>query len=222
MLARLFVSVYLSFFMGIPALAGGPVYDVVFDLDWTLFYPLKSPSETSVLAGKDSYQMADHAIDTLTGLYFRGHRVSLFSGGTRERNQALAAFLQTKIQEQGASDFQFYKILNFDDLSHRPDVPETASFSKRYMKDLSKINTDLSRVILVDDSDGFAVKGQEKNLFWLGKTYDFKKEYVENHVDPYAAPSFEEWKRERNKVRNFYEIFSQQTGVLLCSKLFAL
>lgn len=219
--ARFFASILFTFFLSATALAAGPVYDVVFDLDWTLFYPLKAAvTAQSVQAGDEYYQPADQAVETLIQLHQDGHRVSLFSGGQKERNSALAQYLVAQIHARGVRDFSFYKVLNFDDLSVRPGAPENARFRERYMKDLIKINSDLSRTILVEDMREFSVPGQEKNLYWLGKTYQYMSEFKGPSLDPYSPPTHEEWQRERNKIAYFYRFFQNLTGVMRCSKVF--
>lgn len=202
-------------------MAGGPVYDVVFDLDWTLFYIAKTPeSSAAIQFGDDYYQVADHAVDVIVSLHKEGHRVSLFSGGAPDRNNFLADYLKSQIQAQGITDFEFTKVLDLADLTPRPGVPATAKFAERYMKDLTKVNGDLSHVVLVDDMQGFSVPGQEKNLYWLGKTYSFYQTFKAQAVSPYDPPNLEEWTRERNKIANFYDFFESEMLPARCERVF--
>jgi hypothetical protein len=213
MAMRFLIGLFLSFFMVPFASAGGTVYDVVFDLDWTLFYPVKTAQTSqTVQAGGEYYQPAEHAVEILAELWAHGHRVSLFSGGARARNEALAESLLTAVRARGARDFQFYKILNFEDLSRRPGTSDSDKFALRYAKDLAKINPDLRHVVLVDDLPEFAMAGQEKNVFALGKTYVFHQNYDPSARGVYDPPTASEWRREREKIWHFYKLFSEALG----------
>lgn len=236
MVVRFLLGLILSFFMASAAVAAGPVYDVVFDLDWTLFYPVKKlETAETVQVGEEFYQPAEKAVEVLIKLHQDGHRVSLFSGGKAPRNQALANYLLTEIQARGVREFSFYKVLNFEDLSRREGASDSDKFAVRYAKDLTKINPDLSRVVLVDDLPEFAVSGQEKNMFGLGRTYVFHKTYAAEAHGVYDPPNAQEWLRERHKILRFYQQFSQvahtaepltqlkalNMGYGICSKIFA-
>lgn len=236
MVVRFLLSLIFSILTASAAFASGPVYDVVFDLDWTLFYPVKKLETTeTVQFGEEFYQPAEKAIEVLIKLHQDGHRVSLFSGGKAPRNQALANYLLNEIQTRGVRDFSFYKVLNFEDLSRRDGASEGDKFAVRYAKDLTKINPDLSHVVLVDDLPEFAVSGQEKNMFGLGRTYAFHQAYVPEAQGVYDPPNAQEWLRERLKILHFYTQFSQvaqapepltqlkalSQGYGICSKVFS-
>jgi hypothetical protein len=213
MAVRALFGFILSFLLASATFAAGPGYDVVFDLDWTLFYPVKKfETPQTVQIGEEFYQPAEHAVEVLSKLHQSGHRVSLFSGGQARRNQALASYLKSKVQARGARDFSFYKVLNFEDLSRREGTAETDKFAVRFAKDLTKINSDLSHVILVDDLPEFALKGQEKNVFGLGKTYAFHRTFVPDSQGVYDPPNRQEWLRERLKIREFYRLFTEAEG----------
>lgn len=240
MVLRSIFALIFSLFLTSVALAGGARYDVVFDIDWTLFYPSKTAiGAGSVHVGEDYYRLADGALQVIADLHAQGHRVSLYSGGKQERNMALAAYLMEELRSQGVRDFQFYRVLHFEDLKPRPGAPEGARFSERLMKDLSLVNSDLSRVVLVDDMPRFAVPGQERNVFSVGKTYSFYERFNPSLHGEFDPPSKEEWRRERAKIMNFYQLFQKAIhtatakGVLdllqdlnngygLCSRAFSL
>lgn len=208
MVLRLLLSLIFSLFLSSAALARGPVFDVVFDIDWTLFYPSKTQlTADSIQVGEDYYRLADGALEVIAKLHTEGHRVSLYSGGVEARNKALAEYLQEKLRTQGVRDFSFHKVLHFQDLKPRPGAPEGARFSERLMKDLSLVNADLNRVVLVDDMPKFSVPGQEKNMYFVGKTYAFHSHYDSAAHGEFDPPSKEEWRRERNKILHFYELF---------------
>lgn len=239
MVLRALLSFIFSLFLASAAFAGGPSYDVVFDIDWTLFYPTKNlAAQDGVQVGEETYRIADGALQIISDLYAQGHRVSLFSGGKKERNAALAEYVQNRLHAQGLRDFSFYKVLNFENLTPRPGAPAGAKFSERLMKDLSLVNADLNRVVLVDDMPKFSVPGQERNLFSVGKTYVFYETFDPSLHGEFDPPSKEEWLRERNKLKNFYQLFKSaisgatgssalellhelNDGRGLCSKVFA-
>lgn len=191
-----------------PALAKGPVFDVVFDLDWTLFYPSKTGGgKDSVRVGEDSYRLADGVVQVIAQLHKDGHRVSLFSGGLEGRNRILAQFLLEKMKARGVEGFSFYKVLSAQDLRPRPGAASDARFAERFMKDLSLVNPDLKHVVLVDDMAKFSVLGQEKNMYFLGQTYTFYENYDPAAKGPYDPPSEAEWHRERHKLLTFHQLF---------------
>ncbi|MFS4457761.1 hypothetical protein [Bdellovibrio sp. HCB2-146] len=191
------------------AAKSAPVFDVVFDIDWTLFYPVQNPMDDKTVSLPEGYfRMADGVVDTLIAIHRKGHRISLFSGGTKSRNHALASYLLEQIAARGEASFQFYKVLNFDDLTLRPGAKDDASFTDKWMKDLRKINANLQYVVLIDDSSKFSVPGQERNLYWIEKTYNFQPQFgrLKEH-DGYDAPTYKEWLQERRKIISFSEHF---------------
>jgi len=197
--------------------------DVVFDIDWTLFYPVeKHIDHHTVVLPEGAFHMADGAADVILALHQAGYRISLFSGGLASRNKALAKFLIQEIRQRGDKKFKFYKVLNREDLTLREGASPTAKFSEKWMKDLTKINSDLSRVVMVDDSDKFMVPGQEKNLYWIQKTYNFEKYFSVDGGGSYQAPNFSEWQNERRKIISFGENLLQRSVVLRthCAKAF--
>lgn len=229
----------ISFLVFLPAMAAGPSFDVVFDLDWTLFYPAKRPfAQESIQIGEDYYRMADGVPQVIAALYRDGHRVSIFSGGDLARNTVLAEYIAKRVQDLGVPEFAFHKILSLRDLTHRPGSTDQDRFRDRFMKDVSKVNPDLNRVVIVDDISGFAVRGQEKNMFWLGTTYSFHVSYDSSLTGLHDPPNEAEWRRERKKIVSFHKLFKAalsggseedvlgrlqglREGRMLCSKIFA-
>jgi hypothetical protein len=237
LMSRILILI-LSVMVAASAGAKAPSYDVVFDLDWTLFYPSKTPhKKDTFLFNGEYFRMADGSAEVIAKLHAEAHRVSLFSGGQRLRNHAAAEFLLLKLKELGVKDFRFEKVLSFEDLGARPGASSTAKFSERYMKDLKPYFANLQRVVLVDDLANFFAPGQEKNLYALGKTYAFRESFTKESIGAYDPPTEDEWRRERRKILNFYELFHQATvesssgdalgalqalraGASLCSKVF--
>jgi hypothetical protein len=187
--------------MGLGAQASGIIRDVVFDLDWTLFYPVdKAYDRNTVQVEGKFYRLADGAIEAMMELDNSGHRVSLFSGGASSRNLALANFIANKVVQEGNYRFQFYRILSKGHLTTRPGVADSAAFGDRYGKDLRQVNPDLSNVVLVDDMKQFAVAGQERNVYVIEKTYNFFPQYTASANQEFDPPSFCEWLLERKKI----------------------
>lgn len=180
---------------------------VVFDIDWTLVYPLeqapKPPDSLAVKIGGKWYRYSDRAGELIEHLHKRGDvKVSFFSGGEKTRNLELLKKL--KLPSGKSADEIAHKILNADDMT-RVSNDDTLKFSERFKKDLRKISPDLDRVVLLDDVKNFVLPGQEKNLLWTGGTYNFAATYAEAEarakLNPqWEAPSFAAWKRERAKV----------------------
>lgn len=195
----------------IPTLAAIPQYDLVFDLDWTLFDPVSEKLDDSTIqVGAEYYRLADGAAEVISLLHQQGHRISIFSGGKSPRNLALAQFLQKKIHRLPHShSFSFFKILSYTDLTARPGATEDMKFVQRFMKDLLKISSNLSHVILAEDNAGFSVKGQEKNLYWLGPTYNYSSDFKGPSTALYEAPSWSEWFHNRNRIIQFYTLFQK-------------
>jgi hypothetical protein len=185
-------------------------FDIVFDLDWTLFYPVdKIGDAETVSLPEGRFRMSDGVIPVILMLHRQGHRISAFSGGSVARNQALVDLITQKVRESGASDFSFHKVLSFEDLSPRDGVTAEARFSDRWLKDLRKINADLSRVILVDDIAKFTYQGQEKNVYWLDKTYNFYAQFDPQQKQSFDPPTEAAWRQERSKIPLFFENFQK-------------
>ncbi|MNK97250.1 hypothetical protein D3C87_1175710 [compost metagenome] len=210
MLLRLPLAI-LCFLVAVHVLASSKSsFDIVFDLDWTLFYPVdKNGDAETVQLPEGRFRMADGVVDILIRLHRQGHRISAFSGGAAKRNQALVELVTRKIHERGVTDFAFHKVLSFEDLTPRSGVGEDSRFADRWMKDLTKVNPDLSRVILVDDMVKFAPPGQEMNIYWLEKTYNFHAQFDPEQKQSFDPPNEAAWRIERNKIRLFFENFQK-------------
>ncbi|MFZ4712456.1 MAG: hypothetical protein ACOYL6_01975 [Bacteriovoracaceae bacterium] len=183
--------------------------DVVFDLDWTLLYPIKDPSkvkpEKLIEADGGYYRVADWTEEVLTQLSERPDvRISFYSGGSIIRN--IEALKKIKLAS-GKSAFDIaFKILNNADLFTVSD-DQSLPFNQRFKKDLTRINSNISLVILVDDSKNFTMPGQEAHQLWLGKTYNFYEiaEDLPLERGAYDPKTISEWRRERNKMLSIYE-----------------
>lgn len=213
MFKRLFTVplIILLFLFATSSVAGSASsFDIVFDIDWTLFYPVDKNGDAETLQLPEGrFRMADGVIETVLKLHRQGHRISAFSGGTAKRNHALVDVITRRIHERGAPEFEFYKVLSFEDLSPRPNVAEASRFADRWMKDLTKVNPDLSRVILVDDMVKFAPPGQERNMYWLEVTYNFHAQFDPEQKQSFDPPNEAAWRRERAKIGLFFENFQK-------------
>jgi hypothetical protein len=185
----------------------------VFDLDWTLLN-----STTEVMAKADHhgviefegqlYRIPEGAIESLARLHLEGIQVSLYSGGEPARNNFASQILKNKVNQYLQTQslpqaFSFEKVLSLPDLLVVSNDPE-ARFVEKYKKELSRF-FDISRTLIVDDMKDFVVKGQEKNMVWLGATYNdrprFELDNLENPENKkYSAPNFNEWRRDKQKI----------------------
>lgn len=184
--------------------------DVVFDIDWTLVYPLKEapPKITKdiIEVHGQYYRISDGASEVLSSLKQKKDiRISFFSGGDKARNLELLGKIKLSDKESAAD--LAYKILHKEDLlkiSEDPSLP----FTSQYKKDLSLVNSDLDRVILIDDSKDFTLPQQRKNQLWLGETYNFYENASELPTTPrqYDPPDLARWSEERRKLLTVQEL----------------
>lgn len=208
-------------------LVQGAPSDVVFDLDWTLFYQVNSPQNLTdvqrVTQFNDHvYHLADSSEEVLGYLQNEGLRISFFSGGDPTRNQHLVRFLKEKFYERTGKTLKIYKILNFNDLTRTP-APETARFSDRYKKDLSKINQDTAKVFIFDDIQSFVPETQKSQMIWLGQTFNDLPQFPKNPSHEFLADEFnpkseKEWFIERNKLLRALELFAYKSANKVASE----
>lgn len=201
--------------------------DLVYDLDWTLINltteaMVKAFPENTLQIDNLWYRWSAGAVEILAQQHLRGLRISFFSGGSPERNQQAIHQLTQKINTYldqkypGSPRFQAYLVLNKNNLSLVSNDPNL-KFADRYKKDLS-LYFDLKKAILIDDIQKFAVPGQEKNMLWLGKTYNdrpvFERQDLENPQDiDYSAPNKSEWQRDINKLYASAAIINQALAI---------
>jgi hypothetical protein len=188
---------------------GGSI-NVVFDLDWTLLNKTTpamvqaDPTNTFEFNG-EWYRIAHLSVESIVALHKAGIQISIFSGGEMERNQFAAILLEEKIKKHlGDQSFSFHKILNKNDLLVVNQDPQ-ARFTDRYKKELSRF-FNLENTLLVDDIAKFVVPGQEKNMAWLGPTYNDRPRAELQHLEEikdkaFTAPHILEWLRDRHKIQ---------------------
>lgn len=147
---------------------------LVIDIDWTLVLPLKEGSEGRFKAdplyleiqGKP-YLIREGMIEVISIAHKRGIKISFYSGGKRDRNINLLSQINIPTGES-LLDLG-YKVLSFDDLVEVSKDPQLR-FSERLKKDLSKVDRDISKVILLEDIPHFAKGDGVKQTLWLGET----------------------------------------------------
>lgn len=215
------VVLLLALFTSIQALAG-PVPDIVFDIDQTIATMIHNVSHGDLLrdptnpqkgvisirwreAGvthQESYRIYEGVSDLLSDLKEQQRsgkvRVSFFSGGQKERNEALLK--QIKLSD-GTSALDLVtasdgSVRSFDRSHMTPTgLGENARIRERFKKDLTLINSNLDNIVLVDDIQNFVPDHQKRNVLWLGENFP----YPERVYSP-VTPDKLTLKRERNKI----------------------
>ena len=175
----------------LPVYAGIPV-DVVFDIDLTIVALVKDgpggdfladPSDpkknivpvTFELEGNvhsEKYRLFEGVTDLMEKLKQDPRvRVSFFSGGTEQRNEAL---LRKIFLPDGSSLWDLAAGRVYGRSSMTPTgVPLPARVRERVKKDLHKVNPDISDVIIVDDIKEFVPESQRAHLLWIGEDFPF-------------------------------------------------
>lgn len=190
-----------------PAASDREHYHFVFDIDWTLVAEVKPPASAGQrlvqVAGKDYF--VNHGVESLIEKLSQNPeiKISFFSGGSRERNHELLKKIKLK---NGKTLFEVaYKILNFEDLTEMPGTSEHSRFVDRYKKDLSKVTDQIDRIIMFDDTSGFALPGkarQQEQVFFLGEAYLSFEHFEDTRglSGQYIPPSKEAWLLDRQKL----------------------
>tara|TARA_Y100001936_G_C16090169_1_gene685406 strand:- start:2011 stop:2826 length:816 start_codon:yes stop_codon:yes gene_type:complete len=181
--------------------------DIVFDIDWTLVYPvdetMKNEARVYLVQG-EYYRVSDGAVEVIASLFKDPRfRVSFFSGGDKLRNEELLKQIILPLKDKTALDVA-YKVLSREDLSV-VSTDENLGFSERFKKDLTIVNKDLNQVVLVDDLKNFTPSGQEDNLLWVGKTYTYQDKFKKLPLSKYIPDSELSWLNERYK---FFWVYS--------------
>jgi hypothetical protein len=196
------------------AAPAGAVVDLVFDLDWTLFYTttqesVRQDANRTYEYDHVYYRMTPDAPEVLLQLQKQGFRLSTFSGGKNERNDFLVAQLVRESATLPGGPLRFYRQLGFNELSRREN-PTSARFADTYMKDLSQINPDLESVVLIDDMLKFSPVGQERNLLWLSKAYNDRLFFDSGRAgEKFEAATAADWQEERYKLHFVLKTLSE-------------
>ncbi len=179
-----------SLLISLSVQAGIPL-DIVFDIDLTIVTLINDRPGGDLLADPanptknvvrshhseldESYRVFDGVTDLMEKLRREQSagriRVSFFSGGTEARNEALLRSIKLK---DGSSlwDLAPGRVLGRSSMTPTGLGP-SARIRDRFKKDLTKINPDLSDVILSDDIQEFVPDSQRGNLHWIGEDFPF-------------------------------------------------
>lgn len=204
----------LSFLLFTAVAFAGPAkpIDIVFDLDWTLVYTANPESVQAdhrdiIEFESVSYRLSDYTVEVLAYLVQDPRfRVSIFSGGSKKRNEKILEVIEQKIRQRSGiigGGSLFYKVLSLQDLRTRLQ-PDGQRFAQKFGKPLQAIEgVDLERAVLIDDVRAFAEKGQGENLLWIESTYedlpDYKLKATRPH-DAYLPADQMTWRLERQKL----------------------
>jgi hypothetical protein len=179
---------FLFLFLSLPALAGIPV-DLVVDIDLTIVALvsdkansdlLGGPSENIVTVGEERYRVFEGVKDRFAEWVREKQaagqvRLHFFSGGTEVRNENLLKNIKMK---DGTSLWDLCEGRAFGRTSMTPTgLGPLHRTRDRYKKDLTKINPDISDVIIVDDIKEFVADGQRGHVLWLGEDFPFPDRY---------------------------------------------
>lgn len=220
------LSIFCSvLFITVSAFASSEFFDVVFDIDWTLAYKTNAEQAAKDPNGvfqfeNEYYRISPGTIKALRKLHSTpGIRVSFNSGGTPERNETLLRFVYSQVNSNPAEPvYSPHMILDkhdLEDMVAKGEALPTDSFSVRFKKTLLKINSDLSRIILIDDIKNFLIKGQEANMVWTGTTFEDllnfdeaqKKMSVASETDKKYFPRSQfEYLNERYKIPRLVDL----------------
>lgn len=190
--------------------------DVVFDIDQTIVTlihagpggdyladPLNPHKGTITISHTDAPKPERYRVyDGLTELMQRLKtlqdegkiRVSFFSGGTHVRNSTL---LENIVLPDGSNLKQLAGERVFS-REHMTPTGKGSRIREKFKKDLTKVNPDLTDVILIDDIKEFVPETQLAHVLWLDEAFPYPERY-RNSAPPIPTP--EEMFREKNKFQ---------------------
>ncbi|MDC1175552.1 hypothetical protein OAT67_09145, partial [Bacteriovoracaceae bacterium] len=185
------------------------VYDIVFDLDWTLIYKLtddikvpKSEQHKLFFFENERFIIADEGLSVLDEMAKRPDvRISFYKGGSKERSE-----LWGEVELPSGKKIKdiTYKSLSFDDLQKVPGIPEDEKFFKRFNKNLSWHFPDIENTLIIDDQVSVP-DSQRKSLIFLEETYNWYPRFEDSkraRLDPTDPVRY---KIERNKIVSAYQ-----------------
>lgn len=178
--------------------------DIVFDIDWTLVYPVNDISkieDTSRLfhVNGEYYRLADGAEEIIDDLLKNKNvRISFFSGGVESRNVNLLKSINLPNSNKSLYEIS-HKVLSKKDLSV-VSTNQELKFFERYKKDMRLVSKDLDNIVLLDDLKKFTPKAQRSNILWMGDTYEFTDKFNKKLGGQFYPSSKLLWGNERNKL----------------------
>ena len=192
---------------------------VVFDIDWTIVSEIKNQA-VEVTQKKRVVEVGGHRYFINEGLEefveeLLAHpeiRVSFYSGGKASRNNELLSLI--KLRDGRSLKDVAYKILSNEDLVSVPLAPATLPFSERHKKDLTKVTSDLSELVMFDDTATFVLETkapQSNHVFFIGVAFEYFENYdeVKGMSGPYVPKSYEEWLLNQKKLIVLHGAFKE-------------
>jgi len=189
------------------------IYRVVKDLDWTLFYNIPDPrlvppGELLVFEGEkglEFYRASDHLPEFIEALLrLPGMKISFFSGGGRERNEALLR--RIRLSDGRTALDVAERVFSKPDLTQVSN-DESLRFPQRYKKrpqDLFE-NIDMTRMVLFDDHPEFA-DGELRVVLAHG-VFEYNPEFDPAKIgQPWQPRSLEQFQKERDKLALAYGV----------------
>jgi hypothetical protein len=181
--------------------------DIPMDMDWTLTYLLMADaSDDFVRYRKERYRITDGLAEVVSVLTeIPGVRVSIVSGGLRERNEEVLRQIE---MPDGSNLFErVFRILSSDELETVSN-DTSLKFSERKKKNYQRIAADLDPrwTIAVDDQRNIAFDDtQNRSTLWLQRTFNFFEDYRAQSAElsskvPYPPNSETAWALERYKL----------------------
>lgn len=184
---------------------------VVLDIDWTIVTEIKKGKKVSaknvkrVIEVQGLHYYVNEGLESFVEeiLSYPDMRVSFYSGGKAIRNDELLS--QIKLRDGRSLKEIAYKVLSNEDLAHVEGALETAPFAEKHKKDLTKITTDLSQLIMLDDTANFVLETQEmqtNHVFFIGKAFEYFESFEDarNLSGEYVPKSYEEWLLNQKKL----------------------
>ncbi|MBC7538905.1 MAG: hypothetical protein H7281_08790 [Bacteriovorax sp.] len=177
---------------------------VVFDIDWTITSEVNPEFiGTRIIEVEGKKYFVHDAIEQFVEelLQKKGMTISFFSGGSSSRNHSLLR--QIKLSDGRSLEDIAYKILNREDLTIVESALPSNKFSLRFKKDLKKITTDLSNLVMIEDTLHFVLnQNQEEHVLFIGKTFQHFEKFsdAKHSTGEYIPRSEGEWSLARKKL----------------------
>ncbi len=176
----------LSLLISLSVQAGLPL-DIVFDIDLTIVAIVQdgpggdqladptNPGRNVVTVGDERYRIYDGLRELMEKLEKEQKagkiRISFFSGGEEVRNEELLKKIKLS-NGRSLWDLAPGRVLGRSSMTPTGREPP-ARIRERFKKDLTKINPDLSDVILIDDIKEFVPESQRGNMLWIGEDFPY-------------------------------------------------
>ena len=186
-------------------------FDVIFDLDGTLFHHVYSKQSEYTIRASDNklYEPIKWGREGIENLLAQGYRIHFYSGGLHHRNLSL---LKQTYLDNGKSLFDIASSIHSK--NDMEVISTQGRYADRFKKNLIKRGFDLNKSIIIDDIERFVPVNQIDNMLWTGQTYyHFNSfEIAEKHRNdlrykPEYIPETElKWKISINKMKFIMEL----------------